>query len=94
MDGHGGRPHKAERDALTVEVGFALVSAAFLAALVFAAVVGPAFLFGLPDLLSALLFQVGLALAPVVFVVRVVYVLVDFRRGAQPSQPGRTSPDS
>ncbi|MBK3642077.1 MULTISPECIES: DUF6332 family protein [Streptomyces] len=94
MDGQGGRPHKAERDALTVEVGYALVSAAFLAGVVFAAVAGPAFLFDLPGLLSALLPKVGLALAPIVFVVRVVSVLVDFRRAAQPSQPGRTSPDS
>ncbi|MFD8303557.1 DUF6332 family protein [Streptomyces sp. NPDC059690] len=94
MDGHGGRPHKAERDALTVEVGYALVSAVFLAGVVFAAVAGPAFLFDLPDLLSALLPKVGLALAPIVFVVRVVSVLVDFRRAAQPSQPGRTNPDS
>ncbi|MFJ9118686.1 DUF6332 family protein [Streptomyces sp. NPDC102394] len=94
MDGHGGRPHKAERDALTVEVGYALVSAAFLAGVVFAAVAGPALFLDLPGLLAALLLRVGLALAPVVFVVRVVCVLVDFRRGAQPSQPGRTSPDS
>jgi hypothetical protein len=94
MDGHGGRSHKAEQDAMTVEIGYALVSAVFAAAVVFGAVAGPALLFDLPDLLSRLLLRVGLTLAPLVFVVRVVSVVVRFRRGAQPSQPGRTSPDS
>ncbi|MET9913704.1 DUF6332 family protein [Streptomyces sp. NPDC006476] len=94
MDGHGGRRNKAEQDAMTVEVGYALVSAVFAAAVIFGAVAGPALLFGLPPLLSAVLLRVGLTLAPIVFVVRVVSVLVRFRRGGQPSQPGRTNPDS
>ncbi|MFF4800711.1 DUF6332 family protein [Streptomyces sp. NPDC001351] len=94
MDGYGGRRHKAEQDAMTVEIGYALVSAVFAAAVVFGAVAGPALLFGLPDLLSRLLLLLGTTLAPIVFVVRVVTVVVRFRRGAQPSQPGRTSPDS
>ncbi|MGI5424023.1 DUF6332 family protein [Streptomyces sp. CA-179760] len=33
-------------------------------------------------------------LAPVRFAARVVSVLLRFRSGTQPSQPGRTSPDS
>jgi hypothetical protein len=94
MDGHGGRRTKAEQDAMTVEIGYALVSAVFAAAVIFGAVAGPALLFALPSLLSAVLLRVGLTLAPIVFVVRVVSVVVRFRRGTQPSQPGRTSPDS
>ncbi|MFJ3309903.1 DUF6332 family protein [Streptomyces sp. NPDC086549] len=94
MNGYGGRRNKAEQDAVTVEFGYALVSAAFAAAVVFGAVAGPALLFDLPFLLSALLLRSGLVLAAVVFAARVVSVLVRFRRGPQPSQPGRTSPDS
>ncbi|WP_407699684.1 DUF6332 family protein [Streptomyces justiciae] len=38
---------------------------------------------------------VGLGIAPVLFVARVISVLVRFRQDdAQPSQPGRTNPDS
>jgi hypothetical protein len=94
MDGHGGRRTKAEQDAMTVEIGYALVSAVFAAAVIFGAVAGPALLLALPSLLSAVLLRVGLTLAPIVFAVRVVSVVVRFRRGTQPSQPGRTSPDS
>ncbi|MFJ3670691.1 DUF6332 family protein [Streptomyces sp. NPDC090106] len=94
MNEHGGRPDKAERDAVTVEVGYALLSAAFAAGVVFAALVAPAWLFALPGPVERSLPRVGLALAAVLFVARVVSVLVRFRRGAQPSQPGRTNPDS
>ncbi|GHI09662.1 hypothetical protein AQI88_27365 [Streptomyces cellostaticus] len=94
MDASGGRRSKAEQDAATVEIGYALVSAAFAAAVLFGAVAGPALLFPLPHLLSAALVRLGLVLAPVVFVARVVSVLVRFRRESQPSQPGRTNPDS
>ncbi|GAA2590427.1 MULTISPECIES: DUF6332 family protein [Streptomyces] len=94
MTSHGGRRTQAERDAVTVEIGYALCSAAFAAAVVFGAVAGPALLFELPDTLETLLLRAGLVLAPVLFVARVVSVLFRFRSGAQPSQPGRTSPDS
>ncbi|MFI5685346.1 DUF6332 family protein [Streptomyces sp. NPDC051636] len=94
MDGYGGRRTKAEQDAMTVEIGYALVSAVFAAAVVFGAVGGPALLFDLPRLLSAALLRVGGSLAAVVFVARVVSVLLRFRQADQPSQPGRTSPDS
>ncbi|MGW0882758.1 DUF6332 family protein [Streptomyces sp. NPDC002671] len=93
-EGQGGRRTKAEQDAAMVEVGYALVSAAFAAAVVFGAVAGPALLFDLPRLLGTALLRLGLTAAPVVFVARVVSVLVRFRRAAQPSQPGRTNPDS
>ncbi|MFC9132375.1 DUF6332 family protein [Streptomyces sp. NPDC057099] len=94
MTSHGGRRSQAERDAITVEIGYALCSAAFAAAVVFGAVAGPALLFALPDTVETLLVRTGLVLAPVLFAVRVVSVLLRFRSGAQPSQPGRTSPDS
>ncbi|ALO92173.1 hypothetical protein SHL15_0989 [Streptomyces hygroscopicus subsp. limoneus] len=94
MYADGGRRTKAEQDAATVEAGYALVSAAFAAAVLFGAVAGPALLFDLPDLPAKVLLRLGMAVASVVFVARVVSVLVRFRRTAQPSQPGRTNPDS
>ncbi|MFE9450375.1 DUF6332 family protein [Streptomyces sp. NPDC006739] len=94
MDGYGGRRNKAEQDAAVVEFGYALLTAAFAGAVVFGAFVGPALLFDAPPAVSAVLLGVGAAVAFVVFVARVVAVLVRFRRAAQPSQPGRTSPDS
>ncbi|POX49271.1 DUF6332 family protein [Streptomyces sp. Ru72] len=102
MENHGGRASgsgrrsQAQRDAITVEIGYALCSAAFAAALVFGAVAGPAFVFGLSGGTRHPLVVSGAAVASVLFVVRVVSVLVRFGRGvgAQPSHPGRTSPDS
>ncbi|MEU1409561.1 DUF6332 family protein [Streptomyces sp. NPDC005728] len=94
MYAYGGRRSRAEQDAATVEIGYALVSAAFAAAVVFGVVAGPALLFDLPHLLSAALLRIGTVLAPVLFAARVVSVLVRFRRETQPSQPGRTNPDS
>ncbi|GGL22274.1 hypothetical protein GCM10010095_04160 [Streptomyces anthocyanicus] len=89
MDTHGRRRTQGERDAVTVEIGYALCSAAFAAAVLFGAVAGPAYLFGLTGGVRSALVGAG-----VVFAVRVVSVLVRFARGGQPSQPGRTSPDS
>ncbi|CAL9635196.1 DUF6332 family protein [Streptomyces sp. Tu 3180] len=94
MTGHGGRRTQAERDAITVEIGYALCSAAFAAAVVFGAVAGPALLFALPDVLETVLLRAGLVLAPVLFAVRTAAVLLRSGRPVQPSQPGRTSPDS
>ncbi|WP_309095703.1 DUF6332 family protein [Streptomyces sp.] len=94
MTRHGGRRTQAERDAITVEIGYALCSAAFAAAVVFGAVGGPALLFDLPDTAELLLVRAGLVLAPVLFAARVASVLLRFRAAGQPSQPGRTSPDS
>ncbi|GAA4794503.1 DUF6332 family protein [Streptomyces ziwulingensis] len=48
MSGEGGRRTQARRDAITVEIGYALCSAAFAAAVIFGAVAGPAYAFGLP----------------------------------------------
>ncbi|MEU2716364.1 DUF6332 family protein [Streptomyces sp. NPDC007205] len=94
MYAYGGRRTRAQQDAVTVEICYALVSAAFAAAVLFGAVAGPALLFDLPHLLSQTLLRLGMAVAPVVFVARVVSVLVRFRQAAQPSQPGLTNPDS
>ncbi|MEU9166432.1 DUF6332 family protein [Streptomyces sp. NPDC048420] len=95
METYGGRRNQAERDAITVEIGYALCSALFAAAVLFGAVAGPALLFELPDTVEKLLLRIGLVIAPVVFVARVISVLVRFRtKDDQPSQPGRTNPDS
>jgi hypothetical protein len=91
---YGGRRTQAERDAITVEIGYALCSAAFVAAVLFGAVAGPALLFGLPDGPADALLGTGTGLAAVTFLARVVGVLARFRQPDQPSQPGRTSPDS
>ncbi|QCX81134.1 hypothetical protein C9F11_37755 [Streptomyces sp. YIM 121038] len=102
-----GRRSQAERDAVTVEIGYALASAAAAAVLVFMALAGgPVLVFGLSGGAARTLTVVGVTLAALVFVVRVVTVLWRFterwraRRAAlpglpaQPSQPGRTRPDS
>ena len=94
MTAYGGRRSQAERDAVTVEIGYALCSAAFAAVVVFGTVAGPALLFELPDMAEEFLLRTGVTLAPVLFVARVISVLVRFRQGGQPSQPGRTGPDS
>ncbi|MEU1012438.1 DUF6332 family protein [Streptomyces sp. NPDC005890] len=94
MYAYGGRRTRAEQDAATVEIGYALVSAAFAAAVLFGAVAGPTFLFDLPGPVSTVLLRLGMTVASLVFVARVVSVLVRFRQSAQPSQPGRTNPDS
>ncbi|ELS51259.1 DUF6332 family protein [Streptomyces viridochromogenes] len=110
MTGHGGRRDQARRDAITVEIGYALCSAAFAAGLLFAAVAGPAFVFDLSGTARSTLVGTGATLAAVLFVARVVSVLVRFEGaprlegesrfegeslgGSQPSQPGRTNPDS
>ncbi|MCX4999772.1 DUF6332 family protein [Streptomyces longwoodensis] len=94
MTGHQGRRTQDDRDAITVEIGYALVSAAFATAVVVGAVAGPALLFDLPAPVERSLKGAAVVIAPVLFLARVVTVLVRFRRDAQPSQPGRTNPDS
>lgn len=41
METHGGRRTQGERDAITIEIGYALCSAAFAAAVLFGALAGP-----------------------------------------------------
>jgi hypothetical protein len=87
----------AERDAATVEIVFALVSAAFLAALAGGAAVAVTLALRMP----AEVVPSGAGLAAVVFAARVLRVLTAWRLrtrtaagGSHPSQPGRTSPVS
>ncbi|WP_369031982.1 MULTISPECIES: DUF6332 family protein [Streptomyces] len=107
MDNYGGhlgqgrtRGSQARRDAVTVEIGYALCSALFLAAVVFGVVAGPAWVFELSDGPQDTLVASGATLGTVLFVVRVVSVLNRFTRetddsvATQPSQPGLTNPDS
>ncbi|MFD4627847.1 DUF6332 family protein [Streptomyces sp. NPDC058475] len=92
-----GRRTQAERDAVTGEIGYALFSAAFVAAVAFGVVAGPALFLELSGGAVRTLVASGATLAAVLFVLRVATVLVRFRYeggAAQPSQPGRTSPDS
>ncbi|MER5360264.1 DUF6332 family protein [Streptomyces sp. NPDC002785] len=104
-----GRRSQEDRDAVTVEIGFAVVSGALLAAAAFTASYVPALLLGLPGAARSGLAGIAAVVAALVFVGRVVDVLWRFGRrntavpvvrrppscpGGQPSQPGRTSPDS
>ncbi|GGW36864.1 DUF6332 family protein [Streptomyces xantholiticus] len=89
------RRTQADRDAVTIEIGYALLSAAVAGALVFGAVAGPKLMFALPYAFERGLLVAGASAGAVVFVLRVVAVLWRFGGGAdQPSQPGRTRPDS
>ncbi|MGN9817630.1 DUF6332 family protein [Streptomyces sp. SD11] len=94
MEHTRGHRTQSERDAITVEIGYALASAVFAAAVLFGVLAGPALLFDLPTTAEKVLLVVGTALAAALFLLRVISVLVRFRQGPQPSQPGRTSPDS
>ncbi|MFI2618654.1 DUF6332 family protein [Streptomyces sp. NPDC018584] len=94
-----GRRTAAERDAITIEIGYALVSGAVVAIALFCVVtIGPLLAFDPPRAVASALIVAGPVLAVVVFVVRVATVLWRFhdraRAAAQPSQPGRTRPDS
>ncbi|MEU9736788.1 DUF6332 family protein [Streptomyces sp. NPDC048002] len=94
MSVHGGRRDKAAQDAFVVELGYALCSALFAAAVVFGAVAGSALLFTLPERVAGALMLSGKVFAALLFVGRVISVMVRFGPSAQPSQPGRTNPDS
>ncbi|MFR9675689.1 DUF6332 family protein [Streptomyces sp. TR06-5] len=86
---HGPRT-QAEREAATVEIAFALFSAGVLAALAFLAVASPT-LFGSG---SEAWLRHAQWVGSSVFILRVVWVLLKWRHRRQPSQPGRTRPDS
>ncbi|WP_407554243.1 DUF6332 family protein [Streptomyces sp. Pv4-95] len=81
---------RSEKDALTVEIVFALLSGALAGGICFLAVGSPALWGGLPTPWKGPWLTASGVLGGAVCAVRVVWVL---RRG-QPSQPGRTSPDS
>lgn len=90
-----GRRTQAERDATTVEIGFALFAATSLACATMLAVASPAFLFGVTSPSQGTLVLAGKIVGTVVFVAVLVTILVRHRHATrQPSQPGRTRPDS
>ncbi|MFI8434830.1 DUF6332 family protein [Streptomyces sp. NPDC079020] len=97
-----GRRTQAERDAITIEIGYAVVSGVVVAALTCAGIYLPAVFLGLTRTGGQPLFTIAMGFAALVFLARVVHVLRRFPRpdeglrvpDVQPSQPGRTSPDS
>ncbi|MET9467596.1 DUF6332 family protein [Streptomyces sp. NPDC006544] len=70
-----GRRSEADRDAVTIEIVYALVSGGFAAALVFAALYGPAVAFDLSPTTAHTLAVAGGALAGVAFLSRVAHIL-------------------
>lgn len=93
MTSHGVRRGQAERDAITVEIGYALFSGVFAAALGFGAVAGPALLFALPAGVELALRAAGAVAAVLLFSARVVSVLVRFRQAGQAVRPRRGRPE-
>ncbi|MEU5686465.1 hypothetical protein DEJ48_34635 [Streptomyces venezuelae] len=96
-----GRRTQAERDADTVEIAYALFVAASLAGGTMLAVASPAFFFGVRSPSEGTLVRAGMIAGAVVFFAVLVAVLLRHGRAPrppdpsdQPSQPGRTRPDS
>ncbi|MEU2234743.1 DUF6332 family protein [Streptomyces vietnamensis] len=73
-----GRESRWEKDAMTVEIMFALVTAAVLAAIVFGLLLVPALIVGVSEPAGRALLVVGAVLASLAAVWRVVRVLVRF----------------
>ncbi|MEU9162136.1 DUF6332 family protein [Streptomyces sp. NPDC048424] len=82
-----GRRTQADRDAITIEIGYALVSAGFAAALVFGAVYGPAPAFSLSPAAGHALAVAGGIVAGAVFLLRITHLLWRFAR--RPENDGR-----
>ncbi|MET9603541.1 DUF6332 family protein [Streptomyces sp. NPDC006512] len=80
------RRTQAERDAVTVEIGYAFVSGCFAAVLVFGAVYGAAPALDLSPAAHRTLAVAGGVLAAVAFLLRVTHVL--WRFGRQPRAEG------
>ncbi|MET8684898.1 DUF6332 family protein [Streptomyces sp. NPDC004732] len=99
-----GRRTQAERDADTVEIAYALFVAACLAGGTLLAVASPAFFFGVKSPDEGTLVRAGLIAGAVVFFTVLATILLRHRhrrvpprpgrQPPQPSQPGRTRPDS
>ncbi|MFE0648453.1 DUF6332 family protein [Streptomyces sp. NPDC059534] len=73
-----GRESRWEKDAMTVEIMFALVTAGLLGALVFGVLLVPAVLVGVSEPVGKGLLMVGAVLAVAAAVWRVVRVLLRF----------------
>ncbi|MFD3869878.1 DUF6332 family protein [Streptomyces sp. NPDC058623] len=87
-----GQRTQAERDAVTVEIGYAFVSACFVAALVFGLVYGAAPVLDLSPAAHRTLTVAAGALASVAFLARVTHVLWRFghRRRQDVRDPSET----
>ncbi|MCZ7461732.1 DUF6332 family protein [Streptomyces sp. WMMC940] len=86
-----GERTQAQRDEMTVEIGYALFSAAFAAAAVFGAIAGPKLIFAMPYAVERGLLLAAVAAAALVFPLRVVTVLRRFSREAgRRDSPDRT----
>lgn len=70
-----GRRSQAERDEITVEIGYALLSACFLGAVVFAVIAGPVVVWQFSSAVNTFLLVAGASVAGVLGAVRVVHVL-------------------
>jgi hypothetical protein len=81
---------QAEREAVTVEIAFALFSGGVVAGLAFLAVASPT-LFG--DGSDAWL-RHGQWVGSSVFILRVLWVLLKWQQRRQPGRPGHTRPDA
>lgn len=75
-----GRRTQEDRDEITVEIGYALLSASFLAAVVFGAVAGPAVVWDLSHTTDKALLITGASVGGLLAVLRVVHVLWRFGR--------------
>ncbi|WP_406180752.1 DUF6332 family protein [Streptomyces sp. NBC_01006] len=82
-----GRRTQEDRDAITIEIGYAFVSGCFAAALVFGAVYGPALVFDVSPTADAVLTVAAGVLAGAVFLLRITHVLWRFAR--RPENDGR-----
>ncbi|WP_329388681.1 DUF6332 family protein [Streptomyces sp. NBC_01351] len=82
-----GRRTRADQDAITIEIGYALVSAGFAAAFAFGAVYGPSLAFSLSPEADHVLAVAGGCVAAAVFLARVAHVLWRFTGG--PEDDGR-----
>ncbi|MEU9720911.1 DUF6332 family protein [Streptomyces sp. NPDC047976] len=74
------RRSQAERDAMTVEIGYALLSACLLGGAVFAVLVWPAAVWDLPPAAEGFLLKAGAAIAGMLAVLRVIHVLWRYDR--------------
>ncbi|MFD5507587.1 DUF6332 family protein [Streptomyces sp. NPDC127051] len=81
------RRTQEDRDAITIETGYAFVSGCFAAALVFGAVYGPALVFDVSPTADAVLTVAAGVLAGAVFLFRITHVLWRFAR--RPENDGR-----
>ncbi|WP_435975358.1 DUF6332 family protein [Streptomyces sp. Qhu_M48] len=74
------RRSQAERDAITVEIGYALLSACFLGAVMFATIAGPAAVWDLPRAVDRFLLAAGTWVGGALAVIRVIHVLRRYGR--------------